>query len=616
MNELKRTIIFAAVAMLVVSAAGAAHYLSRPRVKQGFERLGSEFYPDFKDPSRAARLHVEMYNEETSVINTFEVAQVDGVWRIPSRYNYPVDGKDRLAKTAASLIGVTRTALASRREGDFERYGVINPMDENSASLKGRGHRIILYGSNNEVLADYIIGKKAPGEPEMYFVRSPNEKEVYRKKLKIDLSTRFADWIEPDLLKIDRGDLREIVVNKYTIDRERGRLVGRETSRLSRKSFSDKWALDGLKEETEEVNADAVNDMVGDLDNLRIVGVRPKPAGLNPDLTLDRKVIRDQLAAESLGRNMAAYGFFVGEDNGVSKLFSNEGEVVAATDKGVVYHLNFGKVFVGTDDEMEFGAAQDGDKKDDADTKAGDDAQQEAADAKDAAHASESKAETDAAAKEADKAGEAAKADAEKKDSKLKNGRYVFVNVLFDESRIAPAPQKPVEPTKPDAEAKPEGETQPETPQKSEEEKKSEPPAAGAEKSDAPPVGDANNADEKKADAPAADPAKSDAKQDEKKSTDARSQYDEAMKKYQADLAKYELDLKDHQKKVEDGRKNVEELSKRFAGWYYVISAESFENLRLARSELVKPKEEKKDGAAPSTPPGIPGLPIPGDEPK
>jgi len=67
--------------------------------------------------------------------------------------------------------------------------------------------------------------------------------------------------------------------------------------------------------------------------------------------------------------------------------------------------------------------------------------------------------------------------------------------------------------------------------------------------------------------------------------------------KEQADLSdddKANKDLFDaHEawkKKIEEGTLKSEELNQRFAGWYYVISSESFDKLHLQRSDLVKKK--------------------------
>jgi hypothetical protein len=45
--------------------------------------------------------------------------------------------------------------------------------------------------------------------------------------------------------------------------------------------------------------------------------------------------------------------------------------------------------------------------------------------------------------------------------------------------------------------------------------------------------------------------------------------------------------------RVEGGQKRAEELNARFAKWYYVISAESFDNLRLRRADLLRDKPKQ-----------------------
>ncbi len=47
------------------------------------------------------------------------------------------------------------------------------------------------------------------------------------------------------------------------------------------------------------------------------------------------------------------------------------------------------------------------------------------------------------------------------------------------------------------------------------------------------------------------------------------------------------------ERKLETGRSLSEELNARFAKWYYVISADSFDKLRLPRSELVQDKPKR-----------------------
>jgi len=46
------------------------------------------------------------------------------------------------------------------------------------------------------------------------------------------------------------------------------------------------------------------------------------------------------------------------------------------------------------------------------------------------------------------------------------------------------------------------------------------------------------------------------------------------------------------QKKIDKGQKLSDDLNARFAKWYYVISADSFDKLHLRRNDLIKKKDK------------------------
>ena len=276
----------------------------------------------------------------------------DGVWKIPSHHDYPADAEDELAETAASLVGVVRGALESRRKSDHERFGVIDPLDESNTNLKGRGQRLTLSKEGGAPLVDFIVGKQVPDEPNEYFVRKVDEDSVYRTKLNIDLSSNFSDWIEPDLLKVDRDRLVEIIVNKYSIDEGKRRIVNRELSTLTRKNSTAPWELEGLNPETEKLNTSDVNQMINTLDDLKIQGIRPKPTGIAAELKKSGNLRLDPIDFVDL----QSKGFILASDpQGNQQLVSNEGEVIAATNQGVVYSLYFGEIFTGSALDIEVG---------------------------------------------------------------------------------------------------------------------------------------------------------------------------------------------------------------------------------------------------------------------
>jgi len=404
MTEWTKTLLFAVAACVLVALAVASQSLSRPASSMEFERVGEKFYPDFKDPLEAQALEVVTYDDSTSVIKTFDVKWGENGWTI-SPYGYPADAKDQLEKTAASVVGIERTGLASRRESDQAQYEVIDPLNEDATKLKGRGKRITLKDEAGDVLADYILGKAVEGREGYYYVRTPKEKETYIAKVDLNLSTRFADWIESDLLKLNASDLKKIEVLDYSLDEERGVILSRDTNVLVRGDDFGPWTLEGLNESSEQVNTSVVNSLTRVLDELKIIGVRPKPKGLNPDLSLDRTVIDNQLSAQLLRQSLQDKGFFLAQDDkGKLQLVSKEGQLVAATNKGVVYDLYFGEQFAGSQFELEFG---------------------------DTESASEPKQL---------KKGE-------KKDSQ--QGRYVFITARFDASALGEEPKAPATPEPP-----------------------------------------------------------------------------------------------------------------------------------------------------------------------
>jgi hypothetical protein len=598
MNESGRTITYVVVAAVAV---GLAWILKPPgeitpeslRIAQ----VGKPFFDDF-NPGDATSIRVVGYDEAQATSRVFGVKFENGKWTIPSRHNYPADGADRLAKTAASARGIKREELASSSPQNQEQLGVIDPLDEDKSKLKGRGQRITL-NKGDSVLVDLIIGKQLKDRPGFFYIRKPGEDSTYVAKVSLDLSTKFADWVETDLLKIDRNDLTEIVENNYkTEDAGGGRLqiVAGEMSRLTREKSADPWKLDGLDEATEELDLTKVNAMIGALDDLKLVGVRPKPKGFNPDLSIDPEYVKRQSDLQQLAFDLQARGYSLGPDrkNNALKLYADEGELTAATNKGVVYTLKFGSVFLGDETEIEVGAAAEKEKED-ADKESPEDG-----------------------------AGDKDKVNAKSSEGK-QSSRYLFVTVDFDEKQIGNPPEKPTPPEEVASAAQPEAKptkVAAKHPSPSDESQDQDAdaqsdgnadtsdtnennclPAAAADEEPAAPDDETSakvnegttETDEPKSEAnkdkaPGGDDRPQNPPQEEKKKSpeDVKKEYDERVKKY-------ESELKTHDDKVTAGKKLVKELNARFSGWYYVISAENFNKLHLSRKELVKEKGKSAD---------------------
>ena len=105
---------------------------------------------------------------------------------------------------------------------------MIDPLDAKVTTLKGRGKRITLRDASEKVLADIIIGNEIKGTERkdgrgQRYVRVPGQKRTYGVNIKAEPSTRFADWIETNLLKVEASKIRRVVFDNYKIQEDPNR---------------------------------------------------------------------------------------------------------------------------------------------------------------------------------------------------------------------------------------------------------------------------------------------------------------------------------------------------------------------------------------------------------
>lgn len=355
MSEKKKTYIFGGIAIVLLALA----LLTAPRTRtpESFFDQGDLFFPDFKDPNEATSLEVIDFDENTGEAIPFKVLFQDGKWSIPSHHDYPADGKDRLAKTAAGVIDVTKDDFRTDNPADYEACRVIDPLDETSTSLTGRGKRVTIKGENDKVLADFIIGSKIEDREGFRFVRVPDQKRVYVAKMNLDISTKFSDWIEADLLKVERNKIKKVTLKDYSIDEWTGKVLQRDTTIMTKVEENNLWKANRMRAD-QEVDQTKMSALLSELDQLTIVGVRPKPEGLSQSL---RRIEGGGIPLRQTDLlSLQSKGYYFGTDG---QLLSNEGEVQVKTEDGVIYTLRFGEVVYGSGTDVSAGSETETDKE-------------------------------------------------------------------------------------------------------------------------------------------------------------------------------------------------------------------------------------------------------------
>lgn len=328
-NELRQTVLFC----LAAAALAAAAVVVDPggRTPDILSDQGELFYPNFTDPQAPKSIEVIDYNEETATATPLKVEYRDNKWILPSHRDYPADAQDRLASTAAALIELKKDLVVTENTEDHAEYGVIDPFDETATSLIGRGKRVALRDADDKVLADFVIGKEVPDKAGFRYMRVPGQRRVYAVETSADVSARFQDWIETDLLKIDTPSLRRIAVNSYSINERLGRIE--QGDQLTLTKTGDDWKLGGRTPKEE-----AMAKLSGALDDLRIVDAEHKPDGLTAALKAQEGI---ELTMESF-QSLRSKGYFINQYTG--QLLSNAGEIIVDTADGLQYTLRFGEI--------------------------------------------------------------------------------------------------------------------------------------------------------------------------------------------------------------------------------------------------------------------------------
>lgn len=615
MSENAKTICF----VLVGLAAITIGFISRPSPAELDERtlVGTTLASKFDSVDQAKRMKIVRVDEDTATRREFEVAEDGGLWTIPSKDGYPADAAAQMAEAATSLMDREILEVASKSAADHEAYGVIDPTSPKlEPGQKGVGTRVTMYDEKQEPLVDLIVGKAVKDADGQRYVREVGRDIVY--VIEIDrskLSTSFEDWIEKDLLKLNAWDLARVDIKDYSaaLVSPDGRSIAIERDDRAEMVFdyndSDaKWTPVALKtfdatkgqdgeyiefklEESEELDTETLNALKTALDDLQIVDVVRKPAGLSEDLKAGDELVKNEKAFVDL----ASKGFTpIGSgQGGPQEIISSDGEVIATMKDGAEYVLRFGNL-------ANIGGGEQGEEA--------------------------------VAAVVPGTPGDAAK-----KATANDVHRYLFVMARMNKDAVKrpelkPLPELPEDAAAPaaneniEAAAEPaEGAEPVAEGAKTEEGEAATPPAEGTEAdADAAKTEDAAP-DTAKADEPAEDgtqpaeqpesPPAEGAKPEEPPAA-APAEKDQEIEKIMAERKEIEQEnqrlMDEYQATLKKGEEAVKELNLRFGDWYFVVDDDVFQKIRLGRNDIVKKKDAPAaDGAVNPFPGGFPaGLPV------
>ena len=172
MNEIKRTLVFVAIAVVIT----AITYFTLPKsdVMSPADMVGQNLFPNFEDPLVATSLEVVKFDQTTATPASFMVKKEGNSWVIPPK-NYPADAEDQLAKAAADLIDLEVLSVAADPEEagvGARRHEGPPPALRSRRSVGSRAPRAGKASAPRELrdkddakLREAIVGKRARTRP-------------------------------------------------------------------------------------------------------------------------------------------------------------------------------------------------------------------------------------------------------------------------------------------------------------------------------------------------------------------------------------------------------------------------------------------------------------------
>jgi len=587
MSEMAKTILLIAVAGVSLAVA----FASGPSTDvQNLDALVGERLNQF-EVEDARRLKIVKFDSDTAETREFEVAENDGLWTIPSKQDYPADAAQQMGEAATVLIDREVLRVAGKNADSHEEFGVVDPSRSSlDSKAEGVGTRVSITDANDKTLADMIIGKPVKEAAGQYFARNADQDVVVVMNLAPEkLSTKFEDWIEDDLLQLSPMDIRRVTIKDYSAELQPVLTAAGLSMQVSwdrRGEFElafdpqgSKWEPVALQEfdpeskelvpfeldEAQQLNDAALGELRTALDDLKLVDVERKPAGLSADLKGGSDFLKNQDAARSL----VAKGFapLSLEQGAPPEILSTEGEIVCAQDNGVEYVLRFGNLQIGEEGESTSGEPS------------------------------------------ASAAGETTEDGDKDTDDNSDDGinRYLFVMARFNESMIEkPKPQELPElpPEVAEEEEEEEVAIEDETEDETEKDTAEDTDEETTEETEEETAEDTTKETEEETDSDAPREDASDDTSDDASEADR----DAILAAREAIEKENERQQNEYNDKIEAGRKRVAELNQRFGDWYYVISNDVYKKIHLGRDDLIQKKGDEK----PATPPGPPGGGIPG----
>jgi hypothetical protein len=215
------TTIIMGIVAAVTAAFAAASYPWPEAVTQNAQVSKPLF--DNYETSAVRGIEVIAYDPQRSDIQRLRLKRSGQNWIIPQKNGFDVTGDQRVLEVTRALNDRTVLEVNSDSQTDHVNFGVVDPSDVGVSAARSRlGTKLILSDRDKKTIAHIIVGDQVKKSPGKHYVRVPGQPTIYTIEFKKDmLSTDFAQWVDPNLLKLPLDASSGLAVSGFEVDRHR-----------------------------------------------------------------------------------------------------------------------------------------------------------------------------------------------------------------------------------------------------------------------------------------------------------------------------------------------------------------------------------------------------------
>ena len=352
-NETMKSAYFTTVIMGIIAAITAAFAAASypwPETVTQNAQVSKPLFENY-ETSSVRGIEVVAYDSDRSDIERLRIKRSGQNWIVPQKSGFDITGDQRVLQVTRSLNDRTVLEVNSDSQNDHVKFGVVDPSDVGVNSARSRlGTKLMLTDRDEKTIAQIIVGDQVKNSPGKYYVRVPGKPTIYAIEFdKSMLTTDFAQWVDPNLLKLPTDASSGIAINEFELNRHRKNLKTEKDEALYSAKFGiskdQKLELDKLKIGDKDARAadlpnGFIESSVRSLYRLRPTDVEKQNKPVMEFLEQTEKSTDDKIISQ-----LAERGFdYLNFENGSPQFSGSNGEISVLRSDGVRIQLVVGEL--------------------------------------------------------------------------------------------------------------------------------------------------------------------------------------------------------------------------------------------------------------------------------